>query len=226
MARNQDRHQAKAIKQRQNWLTVVIIVAAVALVGFTVYQATHKAKPQTPDNQAGSAAPAASGGGPVPLEVTPAATPVKPPSGLQARPEKGSLAPDFEVTDIATGQKHRLSDLRGKPVYINFWATWCPWCKVEMPSIQKVYQEHKGEFYVLLVDADIRETPDMMKKFAQDNHISLPMLYDATGEAANNYLIRALPTSVFINKQGVITAVYPGAMNERQLLQFLDEATK
>ena len=180
-------------KRRKNWLTAMVLVAAVALAGWSIYVASATSKPS---------------------------------AHLQVKPEKGFLAPDFEATDIATGTKVKLSDLRGKPVFINFWATWCPWCRTEMPDIQKVYGERKDKIHVILVDADYTETPDMMKKFAEEYKISLPMLHDEKGEAANTYLIRYLPTSVFINKDGVITGIYPGALNERQMKVFLDEASK
>ncbi|MGE5590233.1 MAG: peroxiredoxin family protein [Bacillota bacterium] len=200
---------------RSRWLTVAVLAAAAVLVGWTVYQAQVSAR-----------SPNAPPPGPIPVDIGSGAVAGVVPVNLEVRPEKGYLAPDFEAVDIATGRKVRLSDLRGKPVYINFWATWCKWCKVEMPDIQKVYQAQRDKIHVLLVDADFNETPDMMKKFAQDNNLALPMLYDPKGEVANNYLIRALPTSVFINKSGVITGIYPGALDERGIKIFLEEASR
>jgi len=201
---------------RNRWLTLAVLAAAAVLVAWTVYQARVSTRSPNPPEA-----------GPVPVEGgSSGASAGATPANLEVRPEKGYLAPDFEVTDIATGKKVKLSDLRGKPVYINFWATWCKWCKVEMPDIQKVYQAQKGQIHVLLVDADLNETPDMMKKFAQDNKLALPMAYDPSGEVANNYLIRALPTSVFVNKDGVITGIYPGALDERGMKTFLEQASK
>lgn len=208
----------QAKNPRSRWLTITVLAAAAVLIVWTVYQA-----------QVSTQSPKAPPAGPIPVDVgsgTASAGTNTAPAGLQVRPEKGYLAPDFEAIDIATGKKVRLSDLRGKPVYVNFWATWCKWCKVEMPDIQKVYQAQRDQIHVLLVDADFNETPDMMKKFAQDNNLALPMLHDPTGEVANNYLIRALPTSVFINKSGVITGIYPGALDERGMKIFLEEASK
>ncbi|MHB9144238.1 MAG: TlpA family protein disulfide reductase [Symbiobacteriia bacterium] len=222
MAGRYDSGQTKGVQKRRNWLTVAIVAGAIVLVAFTIRQATRSAKPQ-----GGSpGAPVAKAGGPEPLVITPLANKPQPPAGLATRAEKGSLAPDFTVTDMATGKPVKLSDLRGRPVYINFWATWCPWCKVEMPDIQKVYRARKNDVYVLLVDADSRETQDQIQKFARDNDLTLPQLFDPTGEVANNYLVRALPTSVFIDRRGVITTIYPGALSERQLTQFLDEASR
>lgn len=223
MAQRYDPSQSNRVQKRRNWLTVAIVVAAIILVAYTISQAVRTAKPQP---GAAGGQQSAQAGGIEPLTVTPVANPPQAPEGLATRAEKGSLAPDFTVTDMASGKSVKLSDLRGKPVYINFWATWCPWCKVEMPDIQKVYKARKGDIYFLLVDADARENQDMIKKFAKDNNLSLPQMFDATGEVANSYLIRALPTSVFIDKRGVITTIYPGALSERQLTEFLDEASK
>lgn len=203
-------------KGRNNWLTLAVLAAAALLVAWTVYQAGVSTRSSRPPQA-----------GPVPVEGGSSGNAGSTaPANLEVRPEKGYLAPDFEATDIATGKKVKLSDLRGKPVYINFWATWCKWCKVEMPDIQRVYEAQRDKIHVLLVDGDSTETPELMKKFAQENNLALPMLYDPSGEVANNYLVRAFPTSVFINRDGVITGIYPGALDERGMKIFLEQASK
>ena len=117
----------------------------------------------------------------------PAETPAPPgpqpsPTPSQAGPQIGKLAPDFQLPDL-DGQSVSLSDLRGKPVLLNFWATWCGPCRNEMPYIQAVYDEWSVRGLVVLA-VDIDESPSQVQEFMESNRLSFPVLLDADGMVA------------------------------------------
>ena len=109
------------------------------------------------------------------------------------------------------GKPLRLSDLRGKRVLLNFWANWCPPCRVELPHLQAAHEKYgKDEFVVLGVDYG--ESREQVLAFARANKLTFPMALDETGEAMLAYGIRGIPTSFFIDRQGVIVAKQAGAV--------------
>lgn len=145
-------------------------------------------------------------------------------SELAPTPEIGRLAPGFTLVDLE-GSALRLSDFRGKVVFLNFWATWCPACRAEMPEIEAVYQEYKDK-NVVVIGVDILESEDDVRQFVQQGGYSWTFVIDTTGEVANNYKIAAIPTSFFIDSEGIIRAVNIGAMTRRVMEAKLDEAMR
>jgi|CXWL01.1.fsa_nt_gi peroxiredoxin len=139
-------------------------------------------------------------------------------------PIVGSPAPDFTLKNIED-ESITLSDLKGKPVLINFWATWCGPCRIEMPAIEAAYQAHKSEgFTVLAVDAD--EPKADVVDFADSLNLTFEFLLDP-GLAVNDlYRIRAYPSSFFIGRDGVVAAYQIGTMTESQLADNLDKILK
>ncbi len=128
--------------------------------------------------------------------------------GLQTAPREGFLAPDFTLQDL-NGQTYTLSDLRGQAVLLNFWATWCPPCRAEMPAIAQVYEDYRGQgFLVLAVTAD--DTRADAAAFAAEYGLPFPILTDSSATAARAYRITSLPTSFFITPQGIIQKVVIG----------------
>ncbi len=125
-------------------------------------------------------------------------------------------APDFTMLDI-NGNEIKLSDFFGKPIVLNFWASWCPPCKSEMPHFDKVYNELKDDVVFMMVDSvdGGRETIEKGKKFINDNGYSFPIYFDEN----NEYGISALPTTIFIDKNGNIVTGWEGAMDEETLLE-------
>src|SRR5512147_1010533 len=99
--------------------------------------------------------------------------------GLASSPFVGSPAPDFQLNRL-DGQSVRLSDLQGKPVLINFWATWCGPCTTEMPAIQKIYEQHPSQFTVLAVNAD--EPVSDIQSFLKDKGLTFDILLDPGGK--------------------------------------------
>ncbi len=126
-----------------------------------------------------------------------------------------ALAPDVIMT-YDDGRVTRLSDLRGKPVLINFWATWCGPCRFEMPEIVKAYERHKGEGLVVL-GVNVEEGPQEVKDFAKAFQITFPITLDTRGQVIDAYGVRAMPTSIFIDREGIIRARWQGALTDNQL---------
>ncbi|HSH29472.1 MAG TPA: TlpA disulfide reductase family protein [Thiohalobacter sp.] len=111
-------------------------------------------------------------------------------------------APEFALEDM-DGEIHRLSDLRGRVVMVNFWATWCPPCREEMPSMEAVYQDLKDQgFRVLALNQ--WETPDQVFPYMGqlDVYPSFPVLFDRDSSVAEAYGVKGLPTTVLVDKQG------------------------
>jgi len=114
----------------------------------------------------------------------------------------GKLAPDFQLPGL-DGQMVSLGDFRGKAVLLNFWATWCGPCRAEMPFLQQVHEERSGEGVVILA-VNIGESQSEVEEFMKNFGLSFLMLLDADEEVARQYNIRAIPTTFFIDKDGVI----------------------
>jgi peroxiredoxin len=139
-------------------------------------------------------------------------------SGKISVPQTGFLAPDFTAKTIG-GNAIRLSDLRGKVVLINVWASWCPPCKAEMPAIERVFQAYKNRrFMVLAIDSTIQDTASNAHAFAIENKLSFPVFLDESGEITRLYHIQSLPTSFFIGPDGVIREVVVGGPMSEALL--------
>ncbi|MEW6046791.1 MAG: TlpA disulfide reductase family protein [Bacillota bacterium] len=138
-----------------------------------------------------------------------------------AAPEIGSPAPDFTLKDLE-GRTVRLSDLRGRPVMINFWATWCPPCREEMPHIEEFVRRFGGRIEVLGVD--VGEPAELVRAFLEKNPYSWRFLLDSDGQVMERYRVFAIPTSYFIDREGIVRAVYTGAMSPEQLRGFARQA--
>ena len=120
------------------------------------------------------------------------------------RPEVGAVAPDFVLQEAGTGRPIRLSDYRGKPVVLNFWATWCGPCREEMPLFEKTYVDRKGEVVVLALD--YRETDALVGAFQEDFKVTFPLLMDRDGEVRAQYGAQGLPATFFIDRDGIVRA--------------------
>jgi cytochrome c biogenesis protein CcmG, thiol:disulfide interchange protein DsbE len=156
--------------------------------------------------------------------VPPAATTggAPPPSARE-----GFLAPDFTL-DLLGGEQVQLSDLRGKVVMVNLWASWCPPCRAEMPAIENVYRTYKDKgFEVLAINITYQDGEAEAAAFAQDYGLTFPILLDRTGAVSNRYLLRAMPSTFFIDRQGVIrSVVIGGPMSEAVIQSKVEELLK
>lgn len=140
-------------------------------------------------------------------------------AGQIPAPQKGFLAPDFELK-TPTGETIRLSDLRGQAVLVNLWATWCPPCRAEMQSIETVYDEYKDRgFIVLAVNMTYQDSALDVMPFVNQQGLTFPILLDETGEMASAYQLKSLPSSYFINRDGIINEVVIGGPMAEALLR-------
>ncbi|MGL5207911.1 MULTISPECIES: cytochrome c biogenesis protein/redoxin [Cetobacterium] len=132
------------------------------------------------------------------------------------------------------GNEHILSNYKGKVVFLNFWATWCPPCKEEMPIIEELYKEfgeNKNDVIILGITNPVtEENPngqdkniDEIKYFLQENNYSFPTVFDKTGIYFDNFKIRAFPTTYIIGKDGEIKTAIPGAMTKQQMLKLIKD---
>jgi peroxiredoxin len=139
--------------------------------------------------------------------------------GLIPSPREGFLAPDFTLESL-TGDQISLSDIRGKAIVLNLWASWCPPCRAEMPALQRVYQEnHERGLEVLAVNMTAQDTIAALEDFVQEFNLTFPILLDTSGGVGNAYLLRALPTTFFIDREGVIQHVIVGGPMSEVTLQ-------
>ena len=130
-------------------------------------------------------------------------------TGCARSADLGKPAPNFQLPSL-DGQSISLSNLQGKPVLINFWTTWCPSCRAEMPYLQQVYEEWSGQGLVLLA-INIGEDSTKVEKFMQSRNLSFPVLLDTKEDISQKYNIRYIPTTFFIDKDGVIQDIKVGA---------------
>lgn len=128
----------------------------------------------------------------------------------------GSIAPDFELKDVSTGKSVRLSSLRGTPVWINFWATWCEACDVEMPQMKKALASYKDKGLVIL-GIDVQESPEDVMKYAKAGGYDWIFLIDADGTLLERYQVNGIPTHWFVARDGTLEATHLGAMSEEAL---------
>ena len=139
-------------------------------------------------------------------------------AGLISQPYEGFLAPDFELS-TSSGESLRLSDLRGQAVILNFWASWCPPCRAEMPAIQAVHQTYQdGGLMVFGVNAANQDNLTQALEFSANMGLTFQILYDSGGTVQELYAVSALPSTFFIDRSGIIRAVVIGGPMSEALL--------
>ncbi len=172
--------------------SIVIGVVGIAALAGIAYLATLPAAPSVPT-------PADSGNL----------------ASLAIAPSQGALAPDFSLFNLE-GEQITLSELRGRPVMINLWATWCAPCRIEMPHIQDRFERYAGEgFLVLAVDFD--EPADIVADFRDELGLTFDILLDPGAEVQELYRNRNYPSTFFVDADGVIQVQHIGLMTEGQL---------
>ncbi|MHA6259603.1 thiol-disulfide oxidoreductase ResA [Sporosarcina sp. CAU 1771] len=131
----------------------------------------------------------------------------------------GDSAPDFELTDL-DGVTHRLSDYRGEGVFLNFWGTWCPPCKEEMPYIEELYEEFE-EKGVRTITISLKDTALSVKNFQNDNKLTFPIARDTTEAVKEAYKFIPLPTTFLINKDGKIEKIISQGMTKDEIRSYM-----
>lgn len=132
-------------------------------------------------------------------------------------------APDFTVIDLE-GTEHSLSDFRGKPVILNFWASWCGPCKSEMPDFEEMYQEYKEEIHFMFVNLTdgYQETLEKASSYIQGQGYTFPVYYDTKLDAASAYNTSSIPATYFIDADGNFVAWAQGAIHKNMIQQGID----
>lgn len=131
----------------------------------------------------------------------------------------GGKAPDFEVKTLK-GESVKLSDYKGKKVMLNFWATWCPPCKEEMPDMEKFYQQASEDVVILAVNIDPQYN---VKQFVTEMGVTFPILLDEKDKVNSMYQVLTIPTTYFIDEKGIIRHKYLTAMTEEMMKQYTDD---
>jgi peroxiredoxin len=124
------------------------------------------------------------------------------------RPSRQKLAENFTVA-LTGGTRFRLADQRGKVVLINFWATWCPPCREEMPAMERLWRQHKDNGFVLLA-VSVDAKADLVPPFVGEHKLTFPVAVDAKMDVANLYGVKGLPSSFIVDPKGTLTALAIG----------------
>jgi peroxiredoxin len=132
-------------------------------------------------------------------------------------PTVGMQAEDFRLTDLE-GKSQSLSQYRGKIVLVNFWATWCKPCTIEMPALQKIYDKLRGKGFVVLAVNELEDDAKVREHIKQYGY-TFPVLMDRDNKVANQFGVFGLPVSVFIDEKGVVQEYIKGGLLTAQKIQ-------
>lgn len=143
------------------------------------------------------------------------------PEGLKV----GNRAPLFTL-QMEDGQSINLADYRGQTVLLNFWASWCPPCKFEMPYMQDFYEDYQEENTVILSVnmTHLEKNSDDVTSFLDEVGVTFPVVYDLKGQVTDQYQIVAYPTTYVLNSQGVITDRFQGAIDHRTMVKAYEKS--
>ena len=133
---------------------------------------------------------------------------------IKVAPIQGYIAPDFELEDL-TGQKIRLSSLRGKVIVLNFWSMGCRYCLMEMPDFDEFNRSKPEDVEVLMVNLD--KDTSRLSVYIENSGFSFTVLKDEMAETARTYLIRGIPSTFIIDKDGIVAVRIEGALTKEQL---------
>lgn len=157
----------------------------------------------------------------LPEEAIGTSVEILPESGL----EKGKAPPDFEVETL-DGKTVKLSDYKGKKVMLNFWASWCPPCKAEMPHMQNYYEDFAEDENVEILAVNLTDAEyggiDDARQFVEDYELTFPIPTDVNGELEKTYEILTIPTTYMIDTAGLIQHKIVGPMDEQMMIDLVD----
>lgn len=142
-------------------------------------------------------------------------------ASLSTAPRIRAFAPDFALEGL-DGDMHSLSDYRGKPVVLNFWASWCGPCRDEAPVLSKTAAYYKDTATLIAVNLTASDDESSARSFASQQGFEFPVLLDRLGTVGELYRIRPVPTTMFIDSRGVITGIALGSLGEDELRRRID----
>lgn len=195
------------MNSKQKWILLFVGLVVLIILAAVTYNALLETRisPETPKSS---------------IQTPPTAQNTE-----QTSPTTGKLDNpiDFSITD-SNGNEVSVSDFYGKPIVINFWASWCPPCKAELPDFEKVYAEVQGEVVFMMVDLvdGSRETLEKGAIFWHNNSYTMPVFFDLTGEASNLLKISAIPTTIFLDRDGLLISKNTGMITEEVLRQGIE----
>lgn len=131
-------------------------------------------------------------------------------------------ATDFTVY-TESGEEVILSSFKGKPIVINFWTTWCGYCKLEMPYFNNVYQKEKENVAFLMINETVQDEKQEAINYIKQEKYEFPVYYDTKGDAAKVYKVTGYPVTIFINKDFEINKIYQGAISKDRLQNYIDQ---
>lgn len=136
-------------------------------------------------------------------------------------PEEGKPLPNFSLP-LLDGGEVSGTQLRGKPLFLNFWATWCPPCRREMPEIQSLYNKLGRDIYFLLINQ--ADPPQAVKAYLEQNGLQMPVALDIDGQLSENWGINFLPTSIFVDAKGHVCRLHVGQITKDTMMEALNQA--
>jgi peroxiredoxin len=141
---------------------------------------------------------------------------------LEPAPVVGHPAPDFALPTLA-GETVRLSDFKGRPVLVNFWATWCGPCRSEFPDFQKAAVDNADKLVIIGINNTTTDQKEQIPAFLEEFGVTFPIVLDETGDTAKAYNILGLPTSIFIDRNGNVNEIFTGPINKAYIEAKLSE---
>lgn len=209
---------------KKKW-SIIISVLVVIIMGFIIFMLNKEIKEET------SGIPGYEDAG---IDKLPKDERERLPEDWQTTTEadkpglaKGDVAPDFELTTL-DGDAVKLSDYQGKTVMLNFWASWCPPCRSEMPHMENYYTDNKESDNMEILAVNMTKTEknkvDSAKEFVSEYKLSFPILLDKDSEVMKMYQIKVYPTSYIINEEGIITDKVMLPLDDKMIKQLIEES--
>ena len=207
---------------KQQIIRTTITATLLLLIVLLLPACSQQAPTATPTKTAPTPVPTIAIASPTPAPTkAPTATANEKKAAEDKSDEEYPEAHDFTAKNLLTNETFSLSDYRGKIVFLNFWGSWCPPCRMEMPGFQKIYEEYSDD--VVIIGVGINDSPGNLIEFAKSIGVTYPITNDRTSEIARHYRIRSLPTTYRIDQEGKIRGVAVGALTEEQLVKAIEE---